>query len=126
MAEDAVGYGNPPRQHQWKPGESGNPAGYPPGVPNRATVLRKFLAMPAKFKTPPTADNPEGEECDGTIEEMLAMGLIAAASMGDVPAYKEVMDSVYGKLTEKVETTTRKVTRKIGGRTTPEDGAPGA
>ena len=27
QASYAVGYGKPPRQHQWRPGQSGNPAG---------------------------------------------------------------------------------------------------
>ena len=126
MAEEGIGYKNPPKEHQWKPGESGNPDGRPAGVPNRGTALRKFLSAPAKFKTPPTADNPDGEEIEGTAEEMMAMAMIAAASMGDVNAFKAVMDDVYGKLTDKVETTTvRKVTRKIGGRTAAPD-EPGA
>ena len=113
--------GNPATQ--FKPGQSGNPAG-DPGGPQRGTALRKFLSAPAKFRTPPTADDPEGQQVNGTAEEMMAMAMIAAASMGDVNAFKAVMDDVYGKLTDKVETTTvRKVTRKIGGRTPEEEPA---
>src|SRR5438094_9837788 len=29
MDNDDVGYGKPPKQHQWKPGQSGNPRGRP-------------------------------------------------------------------------------------------------
>lgn len=113
--------GNP--EAQFKPGQSGNPAGYPPGVPNRATVLKKLLALKMTYTDPTTS-----EEVEGTVEEAMVWGLISKATQGDTPAYKEVMDSVYGKQTEKIEVDTKKkVTVRLGGRTTspPPDGNPG-
>lgn len=121
--EDEVGYGKPPKAHQWKAGESGNPAGYTPGVPNRATVLKKLLALKMTYTDPTTQ-----EQVEGTVEEAMVWGIISKATQGDTPAYKEVMDSVYGKQTEKVELETKgKVTVRIGGRSTPKpaDGSPG-
>ena len=38
-----VGYRSPPREHQFKPGQSGNPRGRPKGSLNVATVLAKTL-----------------------------------------------------------------------------------
>lgn len=41
--DDGVGYGRPPRAHQFKPGQSGNPRGRPKGKKNEATMLDELL-----------------------------------------------------------------------------------
>jgi hypothetical protein len=38
-----VGYGRPPRAHQFKPGESGNARGRPKGAKSEATILQALL-----------------------------------------------------------------------------------
>jgi len=38
-----VGYGKPPKAHQFKPGISGNPSGRPKGKKNEATLVRELL-----------------------------------------------------------------------------------
>lgn len=38
-----VGYGKPPRDHQFKPGQSGNPKGRPRGSKNEAAILHDLL-----------------------------------------------------------------------------------
>ena len=38
-----VGYGRPPPEHQFKPGQSGNKRGRPKGSKNEATIIRKIL-----------------------------------------------------------------------------------
>jgi hypothetical protein len=46
--EDRVGYRRPPRNAQFKPGQSGNPHGRPPRFPGMFIVLRDVLEEPAK------------------------------------------------------------------------------
>lgn len=106
---------------RFQPGASGNPSGYPVGVPNRSTVARRFLQKEIYYKDPST-----GEHVLGTIEENMVLAMMAAATNGDVNAYREIMDSVYGKLTDKSEVvTSRKITRRVGGRTSADDGSAG-
>lgn len=38
-----IGYGNPPRSRQFRPGQSGNPHGRPRGAKNESTILREIL-----------------------------------------------------------------------------------
>jgi Family of unknown function (DUF5681) len=46
----AVGYGKPPRHTQFRPGQSGNPAGRRKGVHNFATNVKRTLMVPVKLK----------------------------------------------------------------------------
>lgn len=41
--DDAVGYGKPPKQHRFKPGQSGNPKGRPKQSRNRLAILAEEL-----------------------------------------------------------------------------------
>lgn len=40
-----VGYGRPPKEHQFKPGQSGNPKGRPKGAKNEANIFQKIINM---------------------------------------------------------------------------------
>src|SRR6516165_11081283 len=46
----AVGYGKPPQHGQFRPGQSGNPAGRSKGVRNLATDVRRALKLPVKVR----------------------------------------------------------------------------
>lgn len=68
------------------------------GVPNRSTVLKKWLFAQINVTNPITNEKEKGTPYD---EVMLA--LIAKAQSGDVPAIKEIQDTLYGKLTDRIE-----------------------
>jgi hypothetical protein len=40
---EPVGYGRPPKKHQFKPGQSGNPRGRPKGAMSTDALVRKIL-----------------------------------------------------------------------------------
>lgn len=44
-----VGYGRPPRAHQFKPGQSGNPKGRKKGVKNLSTILQEVLQQKVRL-----------------------------------------------------------------------------
>jgi hypothetical protein len=46
-----TGYGKPPRQHQFRPGQSGNPKGRPKGAKNTAILLREILDRKIEVRT---------------------------------------------------------------------------
>src|SRR5437762_901114 len=45
-----VGYGRPPTHSQYRPGQSGYPAGRPKGVRNLKTDVMRILRIPVKIK----------------------------------------------------------------------------
>lgn len=92
----------------FQPGQSGNPAGKPPGAKNRSTIARKVLEMKGllskermgslKSKFPDITDNM-------TVEEIMTIVMAEGAISGDDKAYKAVMDSAYGAPKQEVENT---------------------
>lgn len=65
------------------------------GVPNRSTVLRKWLLAELDIINPITRDKERG-----TVEDEVMLALITQARKGEIPAIKEVLDTMYGKLKE--------------------------
>ena len=49
VAQYEIGYGKPPKSHQWRPGESGNPQGRPRGSRNKPTLAYFLHAEAAKL-----------------------------------------------------------------------------
>jgi hypothetical protein len=88
------------KKHEFKKGQSGNPAGRPKGSKNRSTIARKWLEATEKSKNPITGDL---EELTGTL------ALIKKMRQGDVRAYKELMDSMYGTAKETIDLNTNDV-----------------
>lgn len=50
-ASHSVGYGKPPRQHQFQRGRCGNPKGRPKGLKNTDTLLREILNRQVEMRT---------------------------------------------------------------------------
>ena len=83
-------------------GQSGNPAGRPPGSKNRSTIARKWLETKEKKKNPITKEIE-----DLTQEDLMTLGLILAARKGNPAAYEKLMDTAYGKIVDKAQIETR-------------------
>lgn len=81
---------NRQRATQWKPGQSGNPAGRPPNTRYISEILREKLLEKTS----------EGK----THAELIAEALIElskdAKMRGFVPAIKELLDRIEGKVPE--------------------------
>ena len=83
-----------------KKGEIRNPKGRGKGARNRKTIVREWLMVEQEFKNPLT----------GTVEilsqaDIMTLAIISKARKGDVVAFRELMDSGFGKNTEVQETT---------------------
>jgi hypothetical protein len=77
--DDSVGYGRPPRAHQFKPGHSGNPNGRPKGRKNEATMLDELL-----FKRIPVRQG--GRDLRMTVIEAMFRRLVEDALKGNIKA----------------------------------------
>jgi hypothetical protein len=73
----------------WEPGQSGNPAGPPPG-PKKNKIWREALERAIKRR----------EHDDPQALEKLADSLLCKVSEGDVGAIKELGDRLDGKVTQ--------------------------
>jgi hypothetical protein len=74
-----VGYGKPPRQHQFRRGQSGNPKGRQKGIKNAATILQEILNTRIDIRTGGTTRKVS------VIEAMLTR-IADAALKGDTKA----------------------------------------
>lgn len=93
----------------FQPGQSGNPAGYKPGVKNRSTIARKILEMKGLFT------NERFEQLQKqfpeitkqmTVEEIMTIVQAdKAVKEQDTNAYKVIMDSAYGMPKQELDST---------------------
>jgi hypothetical protein len=77
--DDRVGYRKPPRAHQFKPGQSGNPKGRPKGRKNEATMLDELL-----FKKIPVRDG--GRQRRMTVVEAIHRRIAEDSLKGNIKA----------------------------------------
>ena len=78
--------------------ENINREGRPVGSLGRSTLLKKWLDVNTTIK-----DEDTGEVTKGTYLDRVNLALIKKAMGGDVIAIKEILDTLYGKITEKKE-----------------------
>ena len=72
--------------------------GRPKGSRDRQTIVKYWLEAIKEARNPIT-----GELEQLPVADQIVLSLIGKALKGDVSAFKELMDSGYGKLTDKVE-----------------------
>ena len=71
-----VGYGRPPREHQFKKGQSGNPKGRPQEAKGSKAILKKMLAQKV-------AVNQQGQQRMITMLEVSLQQLVNKSARGD-------------------------------------------
>ncbi len=90
-----------------KKGEVRNPKGRGKGVRNRQTIFKEMLervAFKEITKKQSTELSQDGELIEqGTVADQVAAAVLIQALKGDIPAAREIMDSGYGKLTDKLD-----------------------
>lgn len=88
--------------HNFKKGQSGNPKGRPKGTRNRSTIVQQWLESSEVIINPLTGKKQRLQQSD-----IMTLALIKKARKGDVQAFKELMDSGYGKTLTSVDVTTQ-------------------
>jgi hypothetical protein len=78
-------------------GQSGNPAGRPKGTRNRSTIVREWMEAIERTKNPITGETEELSQAD-----IATLAVLKKARSGDVNAYRELMDSAFGKVPDRV------------------------
>jgi hypothetical protein len=81
---DTVGYKRPPRKHQFRPGQSGNPSGRPKGARNFKSELREELS---ELVTVRDGDR----EIEVSKQRALIKSMVAAAIDGNQRAAASVL-----------------------------------
>ena len=80
MMERPKGYKNPPQEHQWEPGQSGNPKGRPKGARNTLTELERLLERNHTFRS------VDGEEMKINTKTAILHATVRKAIHGDLRA----------------------------------------
>ena len=83
-----VGYGKPPTHTQYRPGQSGYPAGRRKGVRNLKTDVKRTLAMPVKVKE-------GGRTRTRSTQEAALMVLREKALKGNTRALERIVELAF-------------------------------
>lgn len=82
---------NPQNITHIKPGEVRNPKGRGKGVPNRATLFKKWLSAKEDFKNPITREVQRLSQ-----EDIVILAILAKARKGDLKCAEFLLDGKYG------------------------------
>jgi len=82
--ENKVGFGNPPKEHQFKKGKSGNPKGRPKGSKNADKLAYDILNEKVNYID-------SGVSKEGSRRELALRSLAAKALKGDQRAIERLM-----------------------------------
>lgn len=88
MASEYPGYGRPPKNSQFKKGQSGNPKGRPKGTLNFVCVLQRTLRERVVI-------NENGRRCTITKLEAAIKQLVNRAAGGDMAAFRTLSVLAY-------------------------------
>src|SRR5262249_32883580 len=80
-----TGYGKPPKQHQFKPGQTGNPSGRPKGAKNTATIINEILNRKVRVRT-------EKGVRKITVQEAMLTGFADQGLKGDTKSAAFLLD----------------------------------
>lgn len=84
----------PPAEHQFKPGQSGNPRGRPKGLSLTKRIRRLLRESELEGVT-----NPAGLP----LADLLIASLVRGAIKGNFKQQKEILDRVEGKVADRVK-----------------------
>ncbi|MFA7264251.1 MAG: DUF5681 domain-containing protein, partial [Caulobacter sp.] len=76
-AEYSKGFAKPPREHQFSPGESGNPSGRPRGARSMRTLLDEMLENPVTISVKGVQRQVSAKEA--VLNRLLMMALTGKA-----------------------------------------------
>lgn len=82
-----VGYGKPPKKHQFKPGQSGNKKGRPKGRKNTYTLLTELLEQKIPIKE-------NGKDLKISKRSAMLIQLVNKAVKGDLKAINSLLPHV--------------------------------
>lgn len=86
---EAVGYGQPPKESQFKKGQSGNPSGRPPKTLGHESIAVRVLGEVQRL-----SGQPKGARTRYTTLELIAMALKQRSAAGHAAAAALYMESV--------------------------------
>jgi len=89
------------RPGTFQPGQSGNPGGRPKGSVSLVQIMLKKLAEQCP-------DEPEKVRAEKVVE-----AAVAKAEAGDFQMFKEILERVDGKVTDKVEVTRKDISQTV-------------
>jgi hypothetical protein len=94
---EKIGKNNPPKHTRFSSTNQPLNSGRTKGSRSRSTIVREWLEATESMKNPIT-----GESEKLTQYDIITLALIQKARKGDVQAFKELMDSSFGKIPDKL------------------------